>query len=150
MVRSMAGDEMRERFPGIFDAVRRVDGVQISPDFTRVLVHYLGQLSRIYGQQNGCAPADLVAAQHALAEAVVAHDSRRHEVKSVCAPNALGSGHDLVDTETAAAMLGLKADTVRWHFRQGNLHGRRVGRQLMVSLASIESLKVRLGKKKGA
>jgi hypothetical protein len=145
-----AGDEMRQRYPAIFAAVRRVDDVQISLDFTRVLVHYLGELSKKCVQENGCAPEDLIASQHVLVEAVVADGSRRREAEWVCAPSGLLSGYDLVGTEAAAKMLGLKADTVRWHCRKGNLEYCTVGGRIMVSVASIESLKARLDLRKGA
>jgi len=120
-------------------AVQRVDAVQISPQAARFLVHCLGRLAAVLGQQNGCAPEALVTLQHALAEP-----------ESPGASDLLPLGYELVDTETAANMLGLKADSVRWHRRRGNLESRKVGRQLMITVASIENLKVRLTERKGA
>jgi hypothetical protein len=48
----------------------------------------------------------------------------------------------------AGVRLEISADAVRWHWRQGNLEGRKVGRQVLVSAASIEALRVRRAEKR--
>jgi Helix-turn-helix domain len=145
--RPMASDEMRvltgDAREKISAAVQRVDAIQISPDLARVLVHWLGRLAEVLARQNSCAPEALVAVQHALAEAYAAGsgDSRHASRESIGAYDLLALGHDFVDTEAAADMLGLKADTVRWHCRNGNLESQKFGRHLMIRTSSIDNFK---------
>lgn len=145
VIRPPGGDEIRAQYAAVFAAVR-VNTIQLEPDLVRYLVHWLGDLIRIKQQpgQPGV-PEGLVAAQKALAEAHAAvSDSRRQEQNRGVAAEIVALPHDAdVGTAEAAAELGISADAVRWHFRKGNLDGRRVGRQLMVSARSIENLKRR-------
>lgn len=141
-----APDRLRAQCPGIFSAVR-VDAIQLEPDLVRCLVHWLGDFIRLKQQpgQPGV-PEGVIAAQTALAEAYAAvSGSRRREQGAVEAVGIVISGHDdaFVGTAEAAAALGISPDAVRWHWRKGNLDGRKVGRQLMVSTASIENLKTK-------
>jgi hypothetical protein len=152
----MSGDELRERYPGIFAAVRTgLTGIE--PELLRMLVFWLGDyayLKQRPGQPG--VPEGVVAAQQALAEAHAAasnsrSDSRQREQKCLPASEFVLSGHDSwVGTSAAAALLGISADGVRWHCRRGNLESRKVGRQVMVSMASIESLRAHLDERKGA
>jgi hypothetical protein len=124
-------------------AVQRVNGVVISRDLAIVLVHYLGRLAELLARQNGCAPDALVSVQRALAEACAGagDDSRHASSESIGGPDLLAFEHDFVDTQTAAALLRIKPDTVRWHCKNGALERRKVGRHVMVTKSSIESFK---------
>jgi hypothetical protein len=148
----MQPDEMRERYPAIFAAVR-VNAIPVDVDLVRYLVHWLGDYARLKqspGQPG--VPEGLVPAQTALAEAVaVVSDSRRREQDGLGAPEVVAFEYEQCTTPTdAAATLGLSPDTVRWHRRRGNLDGRRVGRSWLVSTASVEALKTRLDERRGA
>lgn len=119
-------------------AVERVDRIQMTTDFGRMLVHWLGNLAELSRQRYGCTPEGVIEGQHAIAEAIVG-DSRVREAKCSAVQELLQSTHGSdVDTARAAELLGLKADTIRWHIREGNLQARKAGRQLMVTVASIE------------
>jgi hypothetical protein len=121
-------------------AVERVDRIQMTTDLGRMLVHWLGNYAELARQRYGCTPQGLIETQHAIAEAVVG-DSRQREVKRSALQELLLSGHGSdVDTARAADLLGITADSVRWHCRKGNLVFHRVGRQMMISAASIENL----------
>lgn len=127
-------------------AVRRLDVVAIDADLARVIVFWLGKYAEMASQRNGAVPAGLVEAQHALAEAAVSvGDSRQREENRSVSAETVVLGHDaFVDTATAAEALGCTADNVRDHCRRGNLSSRKVGRQHMVTVGSLESLKARL------
>jgi hypothetical protein len=129
--------------PAIADAVRRVDAILITPDLAKVLVRYLGRLAQELARQNGCAPEALVSVQQALAEACAAggEDSRHASTESVGGHGLLDLDHDFVDTQAAADMLQIRADTVRWHCRNGALESRKVGRHLMIAKSSIEDFR---------
>lgn len=148
----MTGDDMRERYPAIFSAVR-VHTVSIDLDLVRYIVHWLGDYARLKQQpgQPGL-PEGLIQAQTALAEAVAAmSDSRQRERASLGISELVTSGRGVeLGTTEAAAELGVSTDTVRWHCREGNLEFRRVGRQLMIPVSSVEHLKVQLSERKGA
>lgn len=132
-------------------AVQRLDVVAINADLARLVVFWLGRYAELAAQRNGCIPDGLVEAQHALAEAAVSvGDSRQREQNSSAAVETIVSGHEpCVDTATAAAALGCTADKVRDHCRRGNLKSRKVGRQHMVTVDSLESLRVRLNERNG-
>jgi hypothetical protein len=133
-------------------AVRPVGGVLLSADAARLLVHWLGQLAALTQARNGAAPHGLIAVQHHLAEAAAAAGSRRREADGLGVPAVVMFEHDEQYTTPtdAAAALGISPDAVRWHRRRGNLQGRRVGRSWLISIASLESLKVRLDERRGA
>lgn len=140
----MAGDELRTRYPGIFEAVR-ADFIPVSRDLVKAVVHWLGDYARLKQQpgQPGV-PEGVAAAQRALAEAYAATSSRQREQERVDAAGLVLSGHEsYVGTTDAAAELGMPTDAVRWHCRRGNLEHTKVGRQLMVSTAAIEDFKRR-------
>jgi excisionase family DNA binding protein len=121
-------------------AVERVDRIQITTDMGRMLVHWLGNYAELALQRYGCTPQGLIETQHAIAEAVVG-DSRQREAKCAAVHELLSSRHGSdVDTARAAELLGIEADTIRWHIREGNLHAHKVGRQWMVTVASIEEM----------
>lgn len=145
-------DEMRERYPGIFAAVR-VKTIPIDLDLVRYIVHWLGDYARVKEQpgQPGV-PEGVIPAQRALAEACAAmSDSRQREDPCLDGAGIVISGHEAyVDTAQAAALLGCTADNARDHCRRGNLEHRKIGRQVMITVSSIESLKVRLDERKGA
>jgi len=142
----MAGDEMRVQYPGVFAAVR-VNTIQIEPDLVRYIIHWLGdyiELKRQPGQPG--VPEFVVAAQTALAEAHGASsDSRQREQDCLDGAEIVISGHEdtYVGTADAAAALECTADNVRQHCRNGNLKSCKVGRQVMVTTASIEDYKRR-------
>lgn len=146
----MASDEVMRA--NIAAAVQRVDVIQVSVDAGHLLVHWLGQLADIGRHRNGCAPIGLIEVQQALAEAVAGGgDSRQREPEGLAAAEILGLNRDTeITTAEAAAQLGLPADSVRWHCRRGNLDSRKVGRQHMVTVASIESYKRRKAEDRSA
>lgn len=127
-------------------AVRPVTAIELHPDLARCIIHWLGryiEFTRQPGQPG--VPVMLMETQKALADAVAAIDnSRQRELDRSLTPETIISGHDRrVGTDEAAAELGISADAVRWHCRKGNLDGRRVGRQVMVAVSSIEDFKRR-------
>lgn len=148
----MSGDEIRERYSGIFAAVR-AKTISVDLDLMRYIVHWLGDYARLKERpgQPG-APEGLIPAQIALAEAVaVMSDSRQREQDGLGAAELVAFEHEqCMGTAEAADLLGISADTVRWHCRAGNLEFRRVGRQLMIPVSSIERWKVQLSEWKGA
>ena len=146
----MSGRRAADERTRIAASVQRIDSVVISVDAARLVVHWLGQLAEITRQRNGCPPEGLVEFQHAIAEELVA-DSRRREQDGLGEPEAVAFEHEqCMGTAEAAAELGVSADTARWHCRKGNLDGRKFGRQLMVTAASVEALKTRLSEQRGA
>jgi excisionase family DNA binding protein len=138
-------DDLREQYPRIFGAVR-ANMIQLEPELVRYLVHWLGDYIRIKAQpgQSGV-PDGVAAAQLALAEAhaSASNSSCRHESVSLMAPESLVSSYEAIGTAEAAAVLGISADAVRWHCKQGNLEHRRVGRHLMITKSSVENYKHR-------
>jgi len=119
-------------------AVRRVDAIQLSPDVGRLLVHWLGQHAEWATQRYGCAPDGLEAVAYALAEACAA-DSHGASANTILAPVV----SELIDTQAAAAVLGVETTTVRWHYKKGNLAGQKVGKTLMITSDSLEQLRAR-------
>lgn len=146
----MSADEVRARMAAAIQRVD-VDGILITTDVARLLVRWLGRLTEITRQRNGCPPLGLVELQGALTDECAA-DSRRREQDGLGARELVAFDHEqqYVWPPEAAAELGVSADTVRWHFRKGNLDGRKFGRQLMVTAASVEALKTRLSEQRGA
>lgn len=139
----MDSDSMRAK---VGAAVQRVDGIQISVEVGRLLVHWLGQFADIVTQRNGCAPVGLVEVQHVLAEAVAGHgDSRSRESEGLVAPELLAlSEEPVVGVEEAARMLGLKPDSVRLMCRQGTMSAKKVaGRWFPTTTAVQEQLRRR-------
>jgi hypothetical protein len=141
----------RQPRSAISDAIQPLQGIRISADVGRLLVHWLGQHAEICKQRYGCAPEGLADVQYALAEACAADsgdDSRQREFSAEAAVRLLPSEHDVwVDTAAAAVALGCKSDNVRDHRRRGNLVSRKVGRQHMISVQSIDRLKSRLAER---
>lgn len=148
----MGCDDQRELYPAIFAAVR-VGLISIEAPLLRLVIHWLGDYARLK-QQPGQAgvPEGLPAALTALAEAYAAvSDSRQRQEFCADAAGVVRSGYDLeLGTTEAAAELGISAGGVRWRCAHGNLEHRKVGRQLMISTASIKRLKSRLDEQRGA
>jgi DNA-binding CsgD family transcriptional regulator len=149
----MASDEMRVQYPAIAAAIQRVDGLLISTDMARLIMHGLSGYATLAAQRNGCAPDWVAKVQYALAEPLAeslrqrepltCESSRQREVLSSAEAEILPFGYDEITTAEAAATLGISPDAVRWHCRKGNLESRKVGRQLMVTTTSIENYKQR-------
>jgi hypothetical protein len=120
-------------------AVQRVDGVLVSPDLARVIVHWLGRLSDSCTRENGCAPQGLVEVQAALAEAYAGSRTREDSAISV-----LGAGESkreaLLDTTAAARLLGIDATTVSLHCRAGRL-GQKVGRDWVIQQCELDAFR---------
>jgi hypothetical protein len=147
----MTAAEQNDARESIRAAVQRVDSVHITLEAARFIVHCLGRLAEMLARQNGCPPETLVIVQHALAEAC-AIPSRQHDLRGSTGLEVVPSGHGQpeVGTDEAAAALRCTSDNVRRHCREGNLASRKVGRQYMITAASLESLKTRLDERKGA
>jgi hypothetical protein len=123
--------DARER---IAAAVHRVDTIQISPDVGRLIVHWLGGYAKLAQARYGCLPEGLADATYALAEACAAHiDSQRASIEAIPALEM----SELVTVKAAAAAIGVKETTVRWHYKRGNLAGRKVGQTLMINEQSL-------------
>ena len=132
-------------------ALRPVDGMVIPPDVARLLARWLAEYAEFRRRpgQSGV-PMLLLEVQWAFAEFAAVSSRQQEDLRSM-SPEIVTSAHEPeVGTDEAAAVLRCSTDNVRWHFRQGNLAGRKVGRQLMISVASLQSLKCRLGERKGA
>jgi hypothetical protein len=119
-------------------AVSRVDAIQIDPNLGRLLVHWLGNYAKLAQARYGCLPEGLSDATYALAEAC-AGDSHAASPEAILAPVV----SELVDTKTAAAVLGVKPTTVRYHYKNGTLAGRKVGETLMIDNSSLQQLRAR-------
>ena len=123
----------------------------VSPRLLRMILEFLGDHAKVLAQRNGCAPALLVATQHAVAEKIAATDSRQRQRQGSVAAEIVASAYEPeVGTDEAAAALGITDSGVRWHITRGNLVSRKVGRQHMVTVRSLEGLKLRLDERKGA
>jgi hypothetical protein len=133
---TIASDDRRAR---IGAAVRRVDAIQLSPDVGRLLVHWLGQHAEWAVQRYGCAPDGLEAVAYALAEACAA-DSHGASLDPI---PAFDVAQSLVEVKHAASVLNIKPTTVRWHYKNGTLAGRKVGETLMIDSSSLEQLRAR-------
>jgi hypothetical protein len=124
----------------ISEAVRRVDAVQIDVNLGRLLVHWLSGYAKLAEARYGCTPEGLSEAMYALAEACAARgDSQPASPEAILAPVV----SELVDTKKAASVLGIAATTVRYHYKQGTLAGRKVGQTLMIDTSSLEQLRAR-------
>jgi hypothetical protein len=128
--------DLRER---ISAAVQRVDAVQITPDVGRLLVHWLGQHAEWAKQRYGCAPEGLEDVQYALAEAVARGIDSHGASMDATLPVEMSG---LVEVKAAAAAIGVKETTVRWHYKRGNLSGRKVGQTLMINECSLAEFRV--------
>ncbi|WP_136245914.1 helix-turn-helix domain-containing protein [Mycobacterium intracellulare] len=146
----MSGDDVQAK---VSAALRPVAGMVVPGDLAALIARWLGDYAQFRRQpgQSGV-PILLLEVQHAFAEyGAAASDSRQRERDGLGASELVAfEGDAWMGTAEAAAELGISADTVRWHCRKGNLDGRRFGRQLMITLASLESLKARLSEQRGA
>jgi hypothetical protein len=133
----LASSDQRER---IGAAVQRVDVIQIDADLARMFLHWLGGYAKLAQARYGCLPEGLADAQYALAEACAARNGS-HGTSFDAIPALEVS--DLVEVRTAADVLGVKPTTVRWHYKTGNLAGRKVGETLMIDSESLEQLRAR-------
>jgi hypothetical protein len=120
--------------------IRAIDGVLVPRADAAFTVAVFDELIR-QGRRNGAAPsARLGDVRDALAEAARVGASTGHDQ----APSVFTWGStDVVDVSAAALILGVARDTVRWHYRKGNLQGDRVGRQLLLTVDSVEALAAR-------
>jgi hypothetical protein len=125
--------------PSFSASVQRLDVVALHADVARVVVFWLGRYAKLAEQANGCIPAGLVEAQHAIAEAVAAvGDSRPRECSRIAGWDIADWERDeLMDTTAAAAHLGLKPTTVTLHCRAGRL-GQKVGREWVIRASELE------------
>ncbi|MCV7100912.1 MULTISPECIES: hypothetical protein [Mycobacterium] len=124
--------------------IQPVNGTWISPYMTKRIVRWLGDYID-YKRRGAGIPEGLIEAQRMLAEAYAAtgRNSRQQEPECSMAAAQLLSGCEVIDTAAAAAELGCTADNVRQHWRKGNLEGRKVGRQLMITVSSLQDYKSR-------
>lgn len=137
-----------DRRAKIAASVRRLDGIEISRDLALHLVYWLGKYADLAQQRNGCPPEGIEDAQYALAEACAAADnSHRASIEAI---PALSVSQSLVTVKDAAAVLGVKPTTVRWHFGRGNLAGRKVGETLMIASDSLEQFRAHRADKRSA
>jgi hypothetical protein len=120
-------------------SVQRVDGIVISPDLARVIVHWLGRLSDSCTRENGCAPEGLVEVQSVLAEAYASSCVREDSAAAAFGAGELSS-ETLLDTAAAAELLGLDATAVTFHCRAGRL-GQKVGRDWVIQRGELEAFR---------
>jgi hypothetical protein len=117
-------------------AVQQLDCIGITRDLCRVLVHYLGDYAAVLAQRNGCPPDGVAAVQRVLAEACAG--SHRCEDDVILALEVSDSGRDvLLDTATAAEMIGLKRTTILLHCGNGKL-GQKIGREWVIRLDELK------------
>jgi hypothetical protein len=137
------------RAANLSGAVQRVDGIVFSTDMVRLFIHGFRGYTELATQRYGCAPEWVADVQYVLAEALAdtrqgrdltSDDARQHQSLSTAPAEILTLDHEFTTAEAAAA-LGIRANLVRYHCSQGNLDSRKVGRQLMVSSASIQNFK---------
>lgn len=128
------------------DGIRAVVGVVFPFDDAA----YIGQVID-YVERKGGAPLSprLASIRQRIAAAMVdlTHADASSEVPVGQSLIALGAD-DCIGTAEAAEQLGIPADAVRWHYRSGNLKGRKIGRQVLITAASIEVLKARRAEKR--
>ena len=131
-------------------AVTRIDGIFITTDLARLILHGFRGYADLAAQRYGCAPDWIADVQYALGEAIT--DSRHGNQRPAAIPvkrEPLGSAvteildsRNEVSTTEAAAALGMSTDLVRHHCAAGNLDSRKAGGRVMVTVASIESLNI--------
>lgn len=131
-------------------ALRPVAGLVVPADVAQLLARWLADYAQFRRQpgQSGV-PMLLLEIQRAFAE-FAAGSSRQREDLRPMSLEVLPSTYAEVDTSEAAAALGCSADNVRWHIARGNLMSRKVGRQHMISVGSLEGLRVRLAERREA
>lgn len=133
-----AASDFRE---AISAAVSRVDVVQISPGVARRLVDWLGEFADFKRRCNGCPPIGLIEVQQALAEACAdASDSLcLREDFTPGDAEILALGHDaVIDTETAADMLGITPSGVTYLCRQGRLDAQKRAGRWFPTIAAVQ------------
>jgi excisionase family DNA binding protein len=129
----------------VMDQIRGVVAVLVPPDDAEYLVQVISYIEAANKRQGGVQlSARLVSIRHRLAAAVrdVTHADASTEVPAAHQLIALTS-EACIGTAEAAELLGITVDAVRWHYRNGNLEGRKMGRQVVITAESIDALKAR-------
>jgi hypothetical protein len=126
------------------DGIRAIDAVLVPHPDAAYLVKLIDYLIET-GKRQGAAPsADLVRIRNELGTSARASARADASVTAVAAQPVLHLAADaVVDTSEAAESLGITADAVRWHWRNGHLEGHKMGRQLVITATSVERLKAR-------
>jgi hypothetical protein len=125
-----------QQLAAIAAAVQQLDCIGINRDLIRVLVHYLGDYAAILTQRNGCPPDGVAAVQRVLAEACAG--SHRCEDDVISALEVEDSDRDvLLDTATAAEMIGIKRTTILLHCGNRKL-GQKIGREWVIRLDELK------------
>jgi hypothetical protein len=137
---------------GSEDGIRAVDAVLVPHQAAAYLVKLIDYLIELGRREGGAPSADLVEIRNALVVSARVTTRADTRTNAAVAQSVLHLAADAcVDTADAAETLGITPDTVRWHWRKGNLEGRKMGRQLVITVASVERLKARRdGKRRSA
>jgi hypothetical protein len=130
----MAGDDAIRR------AIRRVDVVQIDVNLGRAIVFWLGRYAELAEQRYGCRPENLTEVQQALAEECArGGDSRQRELEAAGVVDVLAfDGQAVIDTATAAELLGITPSGVTFKCREGQLAAVKRGRQWWPYMAAVQ------------
>jgi hypothetical protein len=123
-------------------AVQRLDGVMITADLARLLVHHLNKYAELATARSGCAPLGVVETQHALARVIAGSsdlDSRMRAAEHAAADvvSSLVCEDRLMDIKAAAAVIGMDDTTVRRHCDRGRL-GQKIGRDWVIRSSEVE------------
>lgn len=134
------------------DEIRAVIAVLVPADDARYLVRVIDFIEKENQRKGGVSLSQrLVVIRDRLAAGSAALSSRqREDLRSVTAETIRSTHEPEVGTAEAAVALDCTTDNVREHCRRGNLVCRKVGRQHMITVSSLEALKTRLAERKGA
>jgi DNA-binding CsgD family transcriptional regulator len=127
--------------------IRPISGVLFSVDDAAYIGKVIDHIEASGRRRGAPLSARLALIRQQIAAAVMGvHADASARVPEVAQLIALTS-EACIGTAEAAEILGMSADSVRWHCRNGNLDGRRMGRQVVITAESIEALKARRAEK---
>lgn len=135
------------------DEIRAVVAVLVPPEDAAYLVELINYLEASHKRQHGAPLSERlhrVRAQLAAGVAAVVASSHRCDDDALSPPEVSKSDRDvLLDTTSAAEMLGLKRTTVLLHCRKGAL-GQKLGREWVIPLSELKEFqRDRMERRKG-
>lgn len=121
--------------------VQPLYGVMVSPEVAADLIAALDRLAALITPRGGLLSPRLIAIRERFTRAITRVDA---SAEVAAAQDVLVFERDAItDTTTAAQVLGISEDGVRWLCRTGRLDADRMGRQWAIGIASLEEHKTR-------